>query len=99
MSCQKSYYIYIMASISDVFYIGVTNELLKRYKEHKEGINQKSFTSKYKCFKLVYFEEYQDIKEAIAREKQLKRWKRLWKINLIKKINPSFEDLVVKFLS
>ena len=77
-----------------VFYIGVTNNILKRSFEHKTGIVE-GFTQKYKLKKLVYIEEYNDIKMAIAREKQLKNWHREWKLNLIKKANPQFSDLSI----
>lgn len=76
------------------FYIGVTNSITKRLFEHKFGLLD-GFTKKYKLKKLVYLEEYHDIREAIAREKQLKNWHRDWKINLIKKVNPRFNDMSV----
>lgn len=89
------YYVYILTNVyNTVFYIGVTNNIVKRVFEHKAGVVE-GFTKKYKVKKLVYLEEYNDIKEAIAREKQLKNWHRDWKINLIKKINPEFKDLSV----
>jgi putative endonuclease len=89
------YYVYILANkYNNVFYIGVTNSIAKRLFEHKFGLND-GFSKKYKTKKLVYLEEYSDIKEAIAREKQLKNWHRDWKINLIKKTNPNFEDMSV----
>ncbi len=73
------------------FYIGVTNDLEKRVKQHQKGLSD--FTSKYKLFDLVYFEIISDILTAIAREKQLKRWHREWKINLIKSTNPDLKNL------
>lgn len=73
------------------FYIGVTNDLERRVVEHKNGMSV--FTSKYKLFDLVYYEVISDIKTAISREKQLKRWHRGWKINLIKSFNPEFKNL------
>ena len=76
------------------FYVGVTNSIVKRTFEHKTGLID-GFTKRYKTKKLVYLEEYHDIKEAIAREKQLKNWHREWKLNLIKKVNPNFNDLSV----
>ena len=75
--------------------MGVTNNLEGRIWEHKEGA-YKSFTNKYKANMLVYYEVYEvynDIKEAITREKQLKTWNRQWKINLIEKENPEWKDL------
>ena len=73
-------------------YIGVTNNIVKRSFEHRAGLIE-GFTKKYKLKKLVYIEEYNDIKLAIVREKQLKNWHRDWKINLIRKENPEFKDL------
>lgn len=74
------------------FYIGVTNDLERRVAEHKSGEGS-IFTSKYNLDHLVYFEIISDIKTAIKREKQLKKWHREWKINLIKELNPTLEDL------
>lgn len=87
-----SYFIYIMSSYSGVLYIGVTNNLQRRIYEHKQEL-VKGFSKKYKCKKLVYFEEYKDVNQAIAREKQLKNWNRKKKEWLIKKLNPEFKDL------
>ena len=81
-----------MASISGTLYIGVTNNLSKRVYEHKEG-KIEGFTKKYGCKKLVYTEVYQDIREALGREKQLKRWNRKKKEELIKSQNPHWQDL------
>ncbi len=78
------------------FYIGVTNNIVKRSFEHRMGLVE-GFTKKYKLKKLVYIEEYNDIKLAITREKQLKNWHRDWKINLIKSVNPTFDDLSLIF--
>jgi putative endonuclease len=86
------YYIYIMASTSGTLYIGVTNNILRRVCEHQEELME-GFTKKYHCKKLVYLESFFDITTAIAREKQLKNWNRNKKINLIKKINPTWKDL------
>lgn len=85
-------FIYIMSNENKTLYIGVTSNLSKRIFEHKEK-KIKGFTSKYNLVKLVYFEEYPSIKEAITREKQLKNWHRDWKLNLIRKLNPDFEGL------
>lgn len=73
-------------------YIGVTGNIRKRVYEHKRGLI-KGFTSKYKVHKLVYFEIYEKAIQAIAREKALKNWKRMWKNELITKHNPNWEDL------
>ena len=74
-------------------YVGVTNDIGRRVFEHKNSVNKNSFTSKYNCFKLIYFEEHNDINKAIAREKNIKDWKREWKNNLINEKNPNWEDL------
>jgi putative endonuclease len=79
-----------------VLYIGVTNDLYRRIVEHKSH-EIKGFTQKYNCDKLVYFEEFDNIEEAIAREKQLKNWKREWKNELIKKLNPDWDDLALEW--
>ena len=87
-------YVYIMTNThNSVLYVGITSDLKSRVVEHKWGVNKNSFTDIYKCTKLVYFEEYRDIKTAIAREKKLKRWKREWKVQLIEEKNPMWEDL------
>ena len=89
----KSYYVYILTNkINTVLYIGVTNDLQRRVYEHKNKIIE-GFTAKYNLSKLVYFEETGSIESAILREKQLKRWHRDWKINLIKENNLNFNDL------
>jgi putative endonuclease len=75
-----------------VLYIGVTNNLERRVWEHKNNEGG-AFTSKYKCIKLVYYEDYNNIETAINREKNLKDWKRSWKEDLIIKDNPDFKDL------
>ena len=86
--------VYILTNISnDVLYIGVTSDLIVRVAEHKDGKFSDSFTSKYNCNKLVYFENFLNIEEAIAREKQLKNWRRQWKENLIREANPEWKDL------
>ncbi|RKY76174.1 GIY-YIG nuclease family protein [candidate division KSB1 bacterium] len=87
------YYVYILASKRNgTLYIGVTNNLARRVYEHKEN-EVSGFTSKYNVHKLVYFEESFDITSAINREKQLKKWKRKWKLELIEKYNPNWKDL------
>ena len=90
---MKSYYVYIMASKKDgVLYVGITNDLVRRVYEHRNDLT-KGFTSRYYVHRLVYFEETDDIGAAIDREKQLKKWKRDWKIRLIEKENPEWDDL------
>jgi putative endonuclease len=90
---EKHYYTYTMASkVYGTLYVGVTNNLLKRTYEHKNGL-VKGFTKRYNVNKLVYYEECTDINAAIYREKQIKKWNRQWKINLIEKLNPQWQDL------
>lgn len=78
-------------------YIGVTSNLLSRVEEHKQGLGS-GFTKKYRLYDLVYYESFFSIEEAIKREKQLKNWKREWKLELIKKMNPEFIDLYPKLV-
>ena len=86
-------YIYILTNASNkVLYIGVTSDLARRIAEHAEGRGS-VFTQKYNCHKLVYFEVFPDIARAIAREKQIKNWKREWKNQLVESINPDWLDL------
>ena len=86
--------VYILANFThSVLYIGVTSELYFRSIEHKEKLYPKSFTAKYNCNKLVYYEQFSTIEEAISKEKQLKNWRRAWKINLINSENPNWDDL------
>jgi len=80
-----------------VLYVGVTNNLARRVYEHKNKL-LKSFTSNYNVTKLVYFENYYDVQQAIAREKQIKGWLRKKKIELIKSINPEFKNLYEQIL-
>ncbi len=85
-------FIYIMSNKhATTFYVGVTNDLESRVRQHKN--NESEFTSRYNLHCLVYYEIISDIKTAIRREKQLKNWKRDWKIELIKQFNPEFKDL------
>jgi len=89
----KTYYVYILASQRNgTLYIGVTFGLKKRVYEHKMGLVE-GFTKKYKIHTLVYYESTSDVLSAIQREKQLKKWKREWKIKLIEKDNPQWRDL------
>jgi putative endonuclease len=91
---MKSYFVYILTNKHHtVFYTGVTSDLEQRIFEHKTKFYPNSFTAKYNCEKLVYYEEYSDIDEAIKREKQLKKYKKSFKVNLITKINPDWKDL------
>ncbi len=91
---MKTYFVYILTNFTNnVFYIGISNSLERRLDEHNTISEQLSFSKKYKTTKLVYFEEYSDVNEAIRREKKLKNWHRDWKINLIKEKNPRYRDL------
>ena len=85
-------YIYILGSNTGTLYIGVTSNLYLRVMQHKEG-KFEGFTAEYRCERLLYFERYEEIPNAIAREKQLKGWRREKKLNLIRTINPEFQDL------
>lgn len=90
---MRQYFVYILASQKNgTLYVGVTNNLKRRVFEHKEGII-KGFTKKYSIKNLVYFEVTNEIESALKREKQLKTWKRTWKLVLIEKENPQWEDL------
>ncbi len=90
---MKNSYTYILANKTrTVLYIGVTSELKSRLIQHKNGEGS-IFTRKYNIYDLMYFEEFSDINQAIAREKQLKNWRKDWKLNLIKTENPQMRDL------
>jgi putative endonuclease len=90
---MKQYYVYILASKKNgTLYIGVTNNIIRRVYEHKND-EVEGFTKKYEVHKLVYYEQTENIESALNREKQLKKWNREWKINLIQKENPNWKDL------
>lgn len=92
MSCGK-YCVYIMSNkYRNVFYIGVTNNMSRRYSEHKNGVCQ-GFTKRYNCTELIYFEQYDNMMDAIIREKQLKAYRREKKEMLVKRVNPEMLDL------
>ncbi len=89
-------YVYILASqMAGTLYIGVTSDLIKRVSEHREGIT-KGFAARYNVHRLVYYEEHGSIESAIKRGTQMKGWKRAWKICLIERENPTWEDLFPK---
>jgi putative endonuclease len=89
----KSGYIYIVSNKNrTVLYIGVTSDLCSRSYDHKNGVGSK-FTKKYNCTDLIYYEFFEKIESAIEREKQLKKWNRAWKDDLIKSFNPELKDL------
>ena len=90
---NKNYFIYFLTNFTNTtFYIGVTNNLQRRMYEHENFLIE-GFTKKYKLTKLIYYEEYSNVDEAVRRKKQLKNWHRDWKINLIKSKNPEFKDV------
>jgi putative endonuclease len=90
---ERQYFVYILASRRHgTLYIGVTNDLLRRVGDHREGTAD-GFTKAYGVNRLVYFEMFSDIGEAILREKRLKKWRRDWKIALIEETNPEWVDL------
>jgi putative endonuclease len=91
---ERAYYVYIMSNNAGITYIGVTNDLFRRVNEHKTGALP-GFTRKHKTHKLVYYEEFQYIEDAIFREKQIKAYSKEKKRNLIKSINPKWMDLSV----
>ncbi len=94
----RQYFIYILASKKNgTLYIGVTNNLERRIEEHKNKLNPNSFTARYDLNLLVYYETFQYINDAIVREKQLKKWNRQWKINLIEEENKDWKDLSKKW--
>ena len=95
---MKNYYVYILASKRNgTLYVGITSDLLKRVSEHKNKVVG-GFTEKYNVTRLVYYECYDDPENAILREKRLKKWKRKWKLELIEKANPKWNDLYEELL-
>ncbi len=88
-----SYFVYIMASQKNgTTYIGMTNDLYRRVHEHREKLYT-GFSKQNRTTRLVYYEQYADVRDAIKREKQLKKWNRAWKIDLIEQSNPEWRDL------
>ena len=93
-----AYFVYILASQRNgTLYVGVTNNLVRRIYEHREKLIE-GFTSQYNVTRLVWFDQTASIEEAIAHEKRLKRWQREWKIALIEKSNPNWDDLYESIL-
>lgn len=94
---MPAYYVYIISNrYRTTFYVGITNDLERRMLEHRQGLVE-GFSKRYWLKELVYYEETDDIEAAIAREKQLKCWHRDWKINLIRSMNPTMEDLAAEW--
>ena len=93
MSMTRTYYVYLLTNWNNkVMYVGVTNNLKRRIYEHKNKLI-KGFTEKYNLNKLVFFEETQDVNSAIAREKEIKKWRREKKNQLVNRMNPNWKDL------
>ncbi|HPF90962.1 MAG: GIY-YIG nuclease family protein [Flavobacteriales bacterium] len=91
---MKGGWVYIMTNKHDTtLYVGVTSKLMQRILQHKKGVFPGSFTDQFLCHKLVWFEQYRTIVEAIAMEKRIKHWRRAWKEELIEKSNPQWKDL------
>jgi len=96
---MKPYYVYILASKKNgTLYLGVTNDLVRRVYEHKNNLVE-GFSKKYKIHHLVYFEVCEDVRAVIQREKNIKKWKRQWKIELIEKNNPDWKDLYCEIVN
>lgn len=93
---MKCYYVYITTNPDrTVLYIGVTNDLTRRLSEHKDNRNNKlKFTGRYFCYNLIYYEEFHDVRKAISREKEIKKWRREKKENLINTMNPKWDIIV-----
>ena len=95
---MNDYYVYILTNKTNTtLYIGMTNDLKRRLYEHKNKLIP-GFTEKYNVNKLVYYEKTTDVKSAIQREKNIKKWNRDWKLELIKKTNPNFNDLSLEWI-
>ncbi len=93
---MPDYYVYIMTNNSGTLYAGVTNDLERRVAEHREQITR-GFTKRYKITRLVYYEVVSSVNDAIAREKQIKSWRRSKKIELIVSMNPRWKDLALEW--
>ena len=98
MSRDYNFWVYIVTNVHDsVLYIGITNDLARRVSEHRSG-EVPGFTSAYRCRKLIYYEHSTDVQDAIAREKQLKKWSRQKKVALIATLSPDWKDLAPEVL-
>ena len=93
---KRGGFVYILGSISGVLYIGVTNDLERRLSEHKSG-SVEGFTKKYRVNRLLWYERYERIEDAIGREKQMKNWRRDKKQQLIERENPDYEDISLEW--
>jgi len=92
LKAEQRYYVYIMASRSLTLYTGITDDVCRRALEHKAGLFQ-GFTKQYNIHRLVYYEVFKYVNDAIAREKQIKAWTRAKRVALIKSLNPTWQDL------
>jgi putative endonuclease len=88
-----NFYVYFTTNNTGTLYLGITKNLQVRLSQHRTKLNKNSFTARYNCLRLVYYEHYTDVFVAIAREKQLKRWSRSKKLKLIETTNPTFKDI------
>jgi putative endonuclease len=93
---MKQYYVYILSSYTRTLYIGVTNDIKRRVVEHKEK-QIEGFTKKYNINRLVHFENFREVNDALVREKQLKKWSREKKVALIERDNPQWNDLSLEW--
>ena len=93
---MRLYYVYILASINKVLYVGVTGNLGQRLIQHRHPVNKNSFTARYRVTRLVYYEEYTRVVDAIAREKEIKAWGRSKKLTLISTLNPEWHELALR---
>jgi putative endonuclease len=97
MVSDKTYYVYLLTNWNHrIMYVGVTNDLIRRIYEHKNKLME-GFTNRYNLNKLVYFEDTRDIHAALAREKEIKRWRREKKNALVQTLNPNWRDLSEDF--
>ena len=88
------YHVYMMANVwNTVLYIGSTNDLARRAREHRTGVYRESFTWTYQCLKLVWYDEHEDGRSAVTREYQMKEWKRAWKDKRVTAMNPTWQDI------
>jgi putative endonuclease len=90
----KTYFVYILTNQSRTLYVGMTNNLARRVAQHKEG-EVPGFTKRYRIKRLVYFEEFRNVRDAIAREKEIKGWRRAKKTALIESLNPRWDEIEV----
>lgn len=95
MKDEREYFVYILASDRGMLYVGVTGDLFTRVAQHRSGIGS-AYTKKYRCHRLVYYEVFQYVYDALDREKQIKKYGRKNKMDLIKALNPEWEDLFSK---